>query len=357
MPSATTSCLRTARPSMPSATASCLRTARPIMPSATASCLRCRLCLAAGLLIVLATLLPPVTAAAAAAATMTRAVPLPPTTTATTATATGAAPLPPATATAAAATATGGAAATATTAPPPADPSEIRRRLAAGINAERRAAGVPELRPSAPLDEVAQERAEEMGRRGALPDESESLSLFGRIQTRMVRAGYRPHLWTESVAAMAGDPEAVVAWWRTSPDLTPAMRRELSDLGIGIASFHGVPLYVLLFAWPEQDSWQSAAAPLYDLTSQRSALLAAVNAARRAAGRPPLAADPRLDAAAQAHAEDMLARSYYSHQGADGSTPRSRVESAGFPAAAVAENIAARHLGADAAMAGWMASS
>jgi uncharacterized protein YkwD len=241
--------------------------------------------------------------------------------------------------------------------PTAADLPELRRRLAAAIGAERRAAGVPELRPAAALDEVAQERAEEIGARGALPDESESLSLFGRIQTRMVRAGYRPHLWTESVAAMAGNPEAVVAWWRTSPDLVPAMRRELSDLGIGIAGFRGVPLYVFLFAWSEQDSWQTEAAPLQDLARQRSALLAAVNAARRAAGRPPLAADPRLDAAAQAHADDMLARSYYAHVGADGSTPLSRVQAAGFAAASVAENIAARHLSADAAMAGWMASS
>ncbi|HEV3460029.1 MAG TPA: CAP domain-containing protein [Thermoanaerobaculia bacterium] len=241
--------------------------------------------------------------------------------------------------------------------PAAADLPELRRRLAAAIDAERRAAGVPELRPAAALDEVAQERAEEIGARGALPDESESLSLFGRIQTRMVRAGYRPHLWTESVAAMAGDPEGVVAWWRTTPDLAPAMRRELSDLGIGIAGFRGVPLYVFLFAWPEQDSWQTEAAPLHDLARQRSALLAAVNAARRAAGRPPLAADPRLDAAAQAHADDMLARSYYAHVGADGSTPLSRVQAAGFAAASVAENIAARHLSADAAMAGWMASS
>jgi uncharacterized protein YkwD len=238
-----------------------------------------------------------------------------------------------------------------------ADLPDLRRRLASGINAERRAAGVPELRPSAALDAVAQQRAEEIGARGALPDESESLSLFGRIQTQMVRAGYRPHLWTESLAATAGDPEAVVAWWKTTPDLALAQRRELSDVGIGIASFHDVPLYVFLFAWREQDSWESQAEPLRDLARQRSALLAAVNAARRAAGQPPLAADPRLDAAAQAHAEDMLARSYYAHQGPDGSTPRARVESAGFAATAVAENIAARHLGADAAMAGWMASS
>jgi uncharacterized protein YkwD len=248
------------------------------------------------------------------------------------------------------------AAPTAPTVPAP-DLPELRRRLVAGINAERLAAGVPELRPRAALDGVAQRRAEEIGARGTLPEESESLSLFGRIQVEMVRAGYRPHLWTESLTAMAGDPEAVVAWWKTTPDLAPALRAELADLGIGVGAFRGVPLYVFLFAWPEEDSWQRQAEPLRDLGRQRSALLAAVNAARRAAGRPALADDPRLDAAAQGHAEDMLARSYYAHRGPGGSTPRSRVEAAGYAAAGVAENIAARHLSADEAVAGWMSSS
>jgi uncharacterized protein YkwD len=237
------------------------------------------------------------------------------------------------------------------------DAAELRQRLAAGINAERRAAGVPELRSLPALDGVAQQRAGEIGSRGALPDESESLSLFGRIQAQMVRAGYRPHLWTESMSAMAGDPESVVAYWKTSPDQPQAMRRELTDLGIGISRFRGMPLYVFLFAWPEEDSWRREAEPLRDLGRLRTALLAGVNEERRAAGRPPLTADPRLDAAAQAHAEDMLARSYYAHRGPDGSTPRARVEAAGYTAGAVAENIAARHLSAAETVAGWMASS
>jgi uncharacterized protein YkwD len=251
----------------------------------------------------------------------------------------------------------------ATPATPPTDPAsptgapDLRPRLLAGINAARAAAAVPPLRELAALDLVAQQRAEEIGERGALPGETDAPSLFGQVQRRMGATGYRAHLWTESVTVTAGDAAAVVAYWRDSPDLAAAMRREISDLGLGMARFRGVPLYVLLFAWPEPDAWSQEAEPLRDLTRVRVALLAAVNAERRAAGRPPLAADARLDAAAQAHAEDMLARSYYAHESPEGTTPRSRVEAAGCNAPLVAENIAARHLTAERAMAGWMSSS
>ncbi len=234
---------------------------------------------------------------------------------------------------------------------------ELRQRLAAELDGERQAAGLPALRPVAALDQVAQQRADEIGARGALPGESESLSLFGAIQRRMVGAGYRPRLWTESVAATAGDPAAVVAYWRSLPDRAAALRPEIADVGIGVASFHAVPLYVFLFAGPETEAWGREAEPLRDLAAVRAALLAAVNAARRDAGVAALAADPRLDAAAQAHADDMLARSYYAHQAPEGTNPRARVEAAGIAAALVAENIAARHLSPASVMAGWMASA
>lgn len=239
----------------------------------------------------------------------------------------------------------------------PADLDDLRGQLLAGINAVRRASGLADVAEVPALDRVAAERAAEIGARGALPDEAESMSLFGRIQRRMVAAGYLPHLWTESLTATPGAAAVVIDWWRQSADLPQAMRREFRDVGIGVSRYQGVPLYVFLFAWPEADSWRRDSEPLRDLAAVRIALLAAVNTARRAAGVPPLAGDPRLDAAAQAHAEDMLARSYYAHESPEGGTPRSRVEAAGFPAGSVAENIAARHLSAGDAVAGWMSSS
>jgi uncharacterized protein YkwD len=235
--------------------------------------------------------------------------------------------------------------------------AELRRQLAAQLAGERLAAGLPPLRQVAALDQVAERRAQEIGTRGALPGESESLALFGAIQRQMVAAGYRPRLWTESVAVTAGDPAAVVAYWHSLPDRAEALRPEIADLGIGVATYHLVPLYVFLFAGPEAEAWSREAEPLRDLAAVRAALLAAVNAARRDAGSGPVAADARLDAAAQAHAEDMLARSYYSHRSPEGATPRVRVEATGVTASLVAENIAARHLSVPAVMAGWLASA
>lgn len=65
-----------------------------------------------------------------------------------------------------------------------------------------------------------------------------------------------------------------------------------------------------------------------------------VNAARKAQGRAALARDPRLDAAAQAHACDMAARADFSHRGANGSTPKVRVKARGYCTRLTAENIA-----------------
>jgi uncharacterized protein YkwD len=57
-------------------------------------------------------------------------------------------------------------------------------------------------------------------------------------------------------------------------------------------------------------------------------------------GRKPLAFDPRLQAAAQAHACDMAVQGYFSHRGKDGSTSKRRLSRQGCHGGLVAENIA-----------------
>jgi uncharacterized protein YkwD len=74
-----------------------------------------------------------------------------------------------------------------------------------------------------------------------------------------------------------------------------------------------------------------------------AATLCLINQQRHSMGERALAPDPKLDRAAGAHADDMVARSYFSHDGPDGTTLVSRLSGVGYMpaanAASVAENI------------------
>lgn len=236
-------------------------------------------------------------------------------------------------------------------------PDEWRSRLTLQINAEREKAGVPPLAPSEALQKVAQQRAEEIAARRALPTEQESLTLFNQVQVRMVKAGYKAHGWTESITVTKGGVDDVIAWWKEDPSYAQAMGRDYQDVGIGLATFEGVPLYTFVFAWPRSEFYARQTAELADGAAVRQAMLARVNAERAKEGVPPLVSDPRLDLAAQKHAEDMLARIYYSHESPEGTMPRQRVQATGFVGDAVGENIAAGHFSVDTVMNAWLHSS
>jgi uncharacterized protein YkwD len=236
-------------------------------------------------------------------------------------------------------------------------PAALRSELVLRVNGERDHAGMPPVAPSAALDKVAQERADEIKARGALPGEAEAMALLGRVQLRMARAGYAAHGWTESQISTVGDPGAVIAAWRADPSAAQAMDSNYQDVGVGVADLHGVPLYVFLFAWPRSEYFARQTAGLADLQAVRDAMLAIVNAARTVEGRPPLALDPQLNAAAQAHAEDMLRRTYYSHESPEGSLPRRRVQETGLVADVIGENIAAGQTSVENVMAAWLHSS
>ncbi|KFE36639.1 CAP domain-containing protein [Thioclava atlantica] len=83
----------------------------------------------------------------------------------------------------------------------------------------------------------------------------------------------------------------------------------------------------------------------------------ATSAIRTQQGLNGLARDPRLAAAAQAHACDMARRGYFSHSGRDGSSVKGRARHAGYRACLIAENIAMGQRNAQAAFADWMKSS
>jgi len=100
----------------------------------------------------------------------------------------------------------------------------------------------------------------------------------------------------------------------------------------------------------------------------RSAMLCLVNNERTSRGIPALAASPILDVAAQRHADDMVARSYFAHAAPApapfGATPAERATAAGYPLPPqyysqpfVGENIAMSNATPRATTAQWMRST
>jgi len=237
----------------------------------------------------------------------------------------------------------------------PPSPEQVRQELLAIVNDERAAAGVSPLHLRAPLNQVAQQNAEEArDNQAALYDEK----AIPRIQGRLRKAGYEAHGWHQAFASGREEPAALVAWIKKE---NPGAFRSLIDpdyqeLGIGISEIRGTPLYDFFLAWRESESFARQTAGLADLGQARAAMLARVNAERAAARRPPLVLDPRLNEAAQRHADDMLQRSYYNHASPEGATPGDRVRKSGYTPHLVAENIARGPYTVTEAMDNWMQS-
>jgi uncharacterized protein YkwD len=81
------------------------------------------------------------------------------------------------------------------------------------------------------------------------------------------------------------------------------------------------------------------------------------NAAREKEEHPPLRLNDALTRAAQAHADDMAKRGYFSHESQDGSDMSARVERVGYTYRGIAENIAMGQRTPKDAMEGWLKSS
>jgi uncharacterized protein YkwD len=69
---------------------------------------------------------------------------------------------------------------------------------------------------------------------------------------------------------------------------------------------------------------------------------------------PPLAAEPRLTAAAKAHAEDMAAHKKLAHEGSDGSAPADRVKRQWYIYLKTGENVADGQETVESVMTAWM---
>jgi uncharacterized protein YkwD len=235
--------------------------------------------------------------------------------------------------------------------PPAGDPRGELLRL---VNAERQKAGSPPLRLSPELTRAAQAHAAEVAARGSLKLRAGSTE---EMRERLQQAGYQAHAWTESLASTSSAPATVLReFQQNDPEsYRKLLSPEYQDLGIGVDRMGGTPLYAFLFAVPQEDYFARRTAGLRDLAQVRAAMLARVNAARKGWAYP-LRANPKLDLAAQRHAEDMLARHYFAHESPGGQTVRERARAAGYDWRVIGENIAEGQFSVDEVMDTWMQS-
>jgi uncharacterized protein YkwD len=220
------------------------------------------------------------------------------------------------------------------------------------INAVRSAAGIEPLRLSPTLSGVAQGRAEEIAE--GRPVEAAT----AEDSRRLAKAGWEARVVAEIEARADGGVEDVVAMWREGKGAAAGdiVSREYREIGIGVSFKPEIPLYVVILGLSWEDFFRERTGALSNLERMRGQMLARVNRERVAKGLAPLRRHPRLDDAAQAHADDMFRRRYYSHDTPEGKTAIDRIQALGYRAKYAGENIARGQYSVDEVMDGWMES-
>ena len=95
----------------------------------------------------------------------------------------------------------------------------------------------------------------------------------------------------------------------------------------------------------------------YATSISPTSLLQATNSQRQRSGTQDLQLNSALSAAAQAKADDMVTRNYWSHTTPDGQQPWSFLESSGYKYEKAGENLAYGFVTSNDAVNGWMNSS
>ncbi|WP_432251280.1 CAP domain-containing protein [Streptomyces sp. HNM1019] len=213
------------------------------------------------------------------------------------------------------------------------------------VNAARGRAGAPSVALDGRLTAAAEAHARAMAAHGALALESpDGTSLFHRIAAH----GYRPLTIAEHIVSGPRTPREFVDYClegaeRRGPFHDPAV----VHLGIGRADgpTTGDVYWTAVWARPFTPD---------GLLRLASEVIALTNTHRAAARLAPLAPDPRLTAAAQAHSDDMVARDFYSHTGPEGHQPWDRARAAGATHRGIGENIACGQRSPEEVVRGWM---
>lgn len=174
------------------------------------------------------------------------------------------------------------------------------------------------------------------------------------LQSALKQAGYRS-MKSAALHVSGAIDDAVLAKILQQRYCTTIIDASFREIGI-----HRDPgnVWVVLaapFAPPSANDSAGVARKVLDLVNQARAKPRACGGTNHPAARP-LKANRRLDQAALAHANDMAAHSYFSHDGRDGSAPAVRVSRAGYAWQATGENIAAGNPSVDETVAGWLRS-
>ncbi|MBP8535294.1 CAP domain-containing protein [Streptomyces sp. MK37H] len=231
----------------------------------------------------------------------------------------------------------------ASAAPAPADGAS--RQALDVVNAARARAGAAPVALDGRLTAAAEAHARAMAAHGAPALESpDGTSLFQRIAAH----GYTPLTIAEHIVSGPRTPREFVDYClegaeRRGPFHDPAV----VHLGIGRADGRttGDVYWTAVWARPFTPD---------GLLRLASEVIALTNAERAAARLAPLAPDPRLTAAAQAHSDDMVARDFYSHTGPEGHQPWDRARAAGATHRGIGENIACGQRSPEEVVRGWM---
>lgn len=119
-----------------------------------------------------------------------------------------------------------------------------------------------------------------------------------------------------------------------------------------------LPLIVAILISIVISGWRPAGNTLaYATNTSISGLLAATNTHRTANGQASLALNTKLSSAAQAKANDMVTRNYWSHNTPDGQEPWIFVDATGYSYLKAGENLAYGFSDSDSTVVGWMNSA
>lgn len=228
-------------------------------------------------------------------------------------------------------------------------------RLFDELNRRRAVHGARPLDFSAPLCAAALRQVRELVTREDLMSRMGDLD---RLQRHMASLGYQPHRLLTATIQLRSDAAAT---WDALAAEHPAIAREaesgdLFDIGVGVADYEGKPIAMILLALPRAERVARQLVPFADRDRLRREVFAATNRAREAAGLRPLVLDLALEAAAQAHADAMLARRFYGHVDPDLGDLRERMNRFGYNASALGENLARGIFATDEVVDRWLGS-